>query len=172
MAGPGPQAVDRRQAWFGPQYVAQIVSQAGYPWQAVQDGNDVHSFDGWVEIHPGTNLHVQVKCYRGTFKRSKSYPIKEAWRANWEGLALPSYFVVVEVPDDVSGWLDHDLHGRTTLARASAYWARIDPLDSATKSIQILTKDRFTATTVDLWRNQFLAFAMEHGLIRTEVAAL
>ncbi len=171
MAGPGPQSIDRRQAWFGPQYVGQVVSQAGYPWKAEPDGNDVYSFDGSVGIHPGTSLHVQVKCYRGTFKQSKSYPIKDAWRENWEDLTQPAYFVVVELPGDVGGWLDHDPVNRSTLARASAYWARIDPLDPDQKSIQVRTADRFTAATVDLWRTQFLGYAAAHGLLRAKAAS-
>lgn len=31
MAGAGPQDIDRRQAWFGPAYVAKLAAQAGYP---------------------------------------------------------------------------------------------------------------------------------------------
>ncbi len=168
MSGPGPQGTDRRQAWFGPAYVAKIAAQAGYTWQATAAENDVHSFDGFVGIYPGTQLSVQVKCFRGRFKSSKAYRIHEAWRRNWEALAQPAYFVVVEVPESVSGWVDHDTADRTTLEHASAYWTRIDPLAADQKSIKVQSQQRLTAETFEVWRTQFMTFAVEHGLISEE----
>lgn len=165
MAGVGPQSTERRQAWFGPAYVAKIAAQAGYAWQATAAENDVHSFDGFVAIHPGTELSVQVKCYRGQFKKSKSYKILPAWRDNWATLVQPAYFVVVEVPENVSAWLEHDVNARSTLERASAYWTRIDPLLDGQKSIQVRTDQRLTAATFELWHEQFVEYAEALGLM-------
>jgi len=169
MAGAGPQDIDRRQAWFGPAYVAKLAAQAGYPWQATAAENDVHSFDGFVGIHPGTQLSVQVKCFRGSFKRSKSYPVHPAWRQNWSTLVQPAYFVVVEVPRIVGDWMQHDSRARTTLEHASAYWTRIDPLRVDQKSIQVQSTDRLTASTFEVWRQQFVDYMEAKGLVGMEV---
>ena len=148
MAGPGPQTPERCQAWFGPAYVAKVAAQAGYPWQAIAAENDVHSFDGLVNIHPGTTLSVQVKCCRSPFKQSKAYSIKQAWRQNWEVLEQPAYFVVVRLPSPREDWLLHN-NDRTTLEQASAYWTRIDPLAPGQKSISVSISQRLTAETFD-----------------------
>lgn len=109
-----------------------------------------------------------MKCFRGRFKMSKAYRIHDAWRSNWTGLAQPAYFVVVEVPESVSGWMEHVSTDRSTLEHASAYWTRIDPLPLDQKSIKVQTQDRLTAETFEVWREQFMSYAVQHGLITEE----
>lgn len=152
MAGPGPVDQDRRQAWFGPAYVAALASQAGYSWVATPTDGDIHSFDGSVVLHPGNATFVQVKCFRGSIVRSKSYSIKPAWRENWEALEDPAYFVAVVVPETVGGWVHHREAERETLLRSAAFWTRIDPLKPQQKAIQLVASQRLTADTFEEWR--------------------
>jgi len=153
MAGPGPETQNVRQSWYGPHYIATLAAQAGYKWQDTPPGADVHSFDGNVIVHPGFGVAVQVKTVRRNFRRSRTYQIKKAWRANWEALDLPGFFVVVVVPEAVSAWVEHDCDWpSSTVHRSSAYWARIDPVGPEQPSIQVNRRDRLTAETFEVWR--------------------
>ena len=156
MAGPGPQSLDRRQAWYGPAYVETICAQAGYLWTAGPAEGDVHSFDGTLTVHPGSTVSVQVKCRRKAFSSSASYRIKPAWRQNWEVLDLPAFMVVVVVPGTVSNWVQHEVQPtRRTIHDSSAYWARIDPLLPGQKSVKVMASDRFTADTIPTWCDMY-----------------
>lgn len=144
--------IDRRQAWWGPAYVSALAAQAGYLWTPTPGEGDIHSFDGSVVLRIGHSTFIQVKCFRTPMVRSKSYRIQTAWRRNWSQLDTPAYFVGVQVPNDVSEWVQHRMAERDTLLRSAAFWTRIDPLMPQQRSIQLVASRRLTAETFDGWR--------------------
>lgn len=167
--GGGPVELNTRQAWIAADYVGLLASQAGYAWRCVRPDGDVHSLDGDVVVHPGGSVFVQVKGRRPHFAKSSSYSIKQAWRRNWKSLLTPAYFVVVTVPDEVAeSWVEHPTTGSDTRLHLSAYWARIDPLEDSTKSVQVVRSSRLTVETFDQWRMDYidstrLGFGLTNG---------
>lgn len=161
--GGGPASSDARKTWIAGEYIGLLAAQAGYPWQLNRSEADIHSLDGHVLLHPGGSSFVQVKGRRPHFPRSVSYQIKAAWRRNWSSLRMPTYFVVVTVPDDVAqNWVHHGDGTHDTLLRLSGYWARIDPLPTDAKSVQVLRKNRLTIETFEHWRRNYID-ATRHG---------
>lgn len=147
-----PEGRDRRQAWWGIRYVGAICAQAGYVFAETPPEGDVHSLDGQVIMRPGLGVSVQVKCTHKRITRSRSWPIAQAWRTNWERLYLPGYFVQVSVPPDTTDWVEHPANVRwDTLLRSAAFWTRIDPLPASQKTITVRTAQRLTVDTLDIW---------------------
>lgn len=147
-----PEGLDRRQAWWGVTYVSAICAQAGYLFVETPGEGDVHSLDGQVVMRPGVGVSVQVKCTHRPITRQRAWPIKPAWRKNWETLDLPGYFVQVSVPATTTDWVAHPEKPRwNTLMQCAAFWTRIDPLPASQKTITVQTAQRLTVDTLGIW---------------------
>ena len=75
--------------------------------------------------------------------------LEPEWVQKWSDSFAPVYFVIVIVPDTVSGWIQHAPTG--TNHKAAAYWVRFDP-DLHKQSINVPKSQRFTLETVHEWK--------------------
>lgn len=158
-----PVGTDDRKAWWGVRYVGAVCDQAGFRFDPTPSQGDVYSLDGQIFMRTALSVFVQVKCTSQPITRARSYPIKPAWRRNWQALDLPGYFVVVSVPPATKDWMTHGAKPWSTAWTSAAFWTRIDPLQPDQKRITVKTSDRLTADTLDVWSADLQAATVGFG---------
>lgn len=151
---------DISQSRFGVHYVSGICSQAGFGIDEFSIDEDVLAVDATVQF-PAVGARVQIKTTRtralSDASEYISYTAKPGWLDKWRAsIVAPVYFVVVLMPPDASGWMQHAVDG-TTLSGIGAFWCRIH-VEECEKSGQIIVPraNRLDASAIAQWEQATL----------------
>lgn len=143
-----------RKARYGLAYMRSVCSQAGVGMMESSPDEDVLAVDCSVALPPA-DVRVQVKCTSkwNLSGHTLSFPIEEAWVRKWDQNLMPTYFVVVIVPN-TSGenWVSYEAEG--AFHHAAAFWARIPR--GVSGSLSIPKSQALVPKTMDIWNQQVL----------------
>lgn len=149
---------DMQKEQFSRAYIQAVAACAGFAWSIPSVDDDsvdltLHQTGGRGTVR-SPRLDVQLKCKELTTPAEDAFPhsikLKNYDDLRDETVLVPRILVVVLVPDDPVGWLDHT--EAELVLRRCGYWSSLRGLQKSTnatgQTVQMSRQRTFTVATL------------------------
>jgi hypothetical protein len=140
-----------RRARYGAAYFSSLCAHAGATFNETRVDEDIEAVDGTLGFQR-TIVRVQIKCTSKFVvgNGQMTLPLDSHWVDSWEASDTPVFVVVVKVPKDVDGWVEHD--AVFTRHHTVAFGKRF-PRGVDTMSLTFTAADKLTSESIYDWRD-------------------